>query len=133
MSEAESLVLVIDDNLDLLESFRKVLERERFPVRTAFSGHQGLSMLNTERFDVALVDLRMPEMDGLEVLRRIQHQDPHLPVILITGSPPLESAAAAVKQGAFDYLLKPFTNDQLVAVLRRAAKHRRQLTENHRL
>ncbi len=126
-------VLVIDDEQDLLDSLRKALGRKGFQVSTARSGRDGLALFPTVRPDVVLVDLRMPQMDGLAVLHAVREQDPNLPVILITAFATVQTALAAVKEGAFDYLAKPFSNDEVELVLRRALDHRRLIEENRRL
>ena len=127
-------VLLIDDERDLLDGLKKVLERKGFQVRTAFSGRNGLSLLADALPEVVVVDLRMPDMDGLEVVEAVRQRDPELPVILITGSLPVMDAVTAIKQGgAYDYIAKPFTNGQLDVVLCRAVEYRRLVEENRSL
>ncbi len=126
-------VLLIDDEQDLLDSLRQSLGRKGFQVKTVLSGREGLALLLTVRPDVVLVDLRMPQMDGLAVLHAVREQDANLPVILITAFATVPTALAAVKEGAFDYLAKPFSNDEVELVLRRALDHRRLIEENRRL
>ena len=126
-------VLLIDDERDLLDGLKKVLQRKGFQVRTALSGRHGLSLLADALPEVVVVDLRMPEMDGLEGVEGVRQRDPGLPVILTTGSMPVMDAVTAIKQGAYDYIAKPFTNGQLDVVLRRALEYRRLVEENRSL
>lgn len=123
-------LLAIDDERLLVEGLEKVLEKRGFDVRFALSGKEGLEQLANDIPDVVLVDLRMPEMDGLEVLREIRKKHPELPVIVMTAYATVQTAVSAVKEGAFDYIAKPFTNDQVEIVLRRALDHSRLVTEN---
>jgi DNA-binding NtrC family response regulator len=133
VTESDAALLAIDDEQDLLDSLRKVLGRKGFQVTTALSGPEGLALVPTVQPEVVLVDLKMPGMDGRGVLQALRKQDPNLPVILMTGFATVQTALAAVKEGAFDYLAKPFDNDQLELVLRRALEHRRLVEENQGL
>lgn len=133
MRESIPRVLVIDDEPDLLDSIRKVLERKKYEVSTALSGREGLALVSTFSPDVVLVDLKMPDMDGLFVLKTLAEQERDLPVILMTAFATVQTAVAAVRQGAFDYIAKPFSNDQLELVLQRALERQRLLEENRRL
>lgn len=133
MTGPRARVLVIDDEPDLLDGVRKVLERKGFRVSTASSGRDGLALAIAEPPDVVLVDVRMPGMDGLAVLDHLRRHDADLPVVLITAFATAHTAITAVKEGAFDYIAKPFSNDQLELVLRRALEHRRLVEENRRL
>jgi len=133
MTEGPPYVLIIDDETDLLESLQKALHRKGFQVMTAASGAEGLALASRQMPQVIVVDLRMPEMDGLEVLAAFRQRDPDLPVVLITAFAAIHTAVAAVQQGAFDYIAKPFSNDQLEVVIRRALSHRALVEENRRL
>jgi DNA-binding NtrC family response regulator len=123
-------VLVIDDESGILETLRILLKNEGFAVHTALGGRQGLERIAAETPDVVLTDVRMPGAGGLEMLAAARARDPHTPVILMTAQATLQSAVQAVNEGAFYYIQKPFRNDELVAILRRAAEHRTLRVEN---
>ncbi len=126
-------ILVIDDEEIARVSCRRVLAREGMQVSLASSGREGLEKLLCEPCDLVLVDLKMPEMDGVEVVRRIRDLDPSIVTVLITGYATIESAVAAMKEGAYDYLPKPFTPDELLIVVRRGLEKRRLDLESRAL
>ena len=123
-------VLLIDDETSILDSLRILLKGEGFAVHTAHGGKAGLEQIASVRPDVVLSDVRMPGVDGLQVLDAARTQDPDTPVILMTAQATLQSAIQAVNAGAYYYLQKPFRNDELVATVRRAAEHRSLRVEN---
>lgn len=126
-------VLVVDDEAGILESLRILLRAEGFAVITAQGGRAGLEQLATTRPDVVLTDIRMPIVDGVQVLSAARQRDPDCPVILMTAQATLQSAVQAVNEGAWQYVQKPFRNDELVALLRRAAETRQLRRENKTL
>ena len=126
-------VLVIDDESSILESLRILLRNEGFTPHVAQGGRQGLEQIASLSPDIVLTDVRMPNVDGIEVLSAVRKQDPAIPVILMTAQATLQSAMQAVNEGAFYYIQKPFRNDDLIAILRRAAEHRRLRVENQSL
>ncbi len=127
-------VLVIDDEVELLRSIQKILTRARYRVTTATSGEEGLLALQgSENWDLVLTDLRMPGLGGMDVLRAVRQRRPDLPVVVVTAHASLDSALKAIREGAYDYLPKPFTPDQLLVVVDRAVGHRRLRDENRRL
>jgi DNA-binding NtrC family response regulator len=126
-------VLVIDDESSILESLRILLRNEGFTPHIAQGGRQGLEQIASLSPDIVLTDVRMPNVDGIEVLSAARRQDPAIPVILMTAQATLQSAVQAVNEGAFYYIQKPFRNDDLIAILRRAAEHRRLRVENQSL
>ncbi len=126
-------VLVIDDEEIARISCQRVLKREGIQVAMAPSGREGLEMLMREPPDLVLVDLKMPEMDGVEVARRVRNYDPNIVTIIITGYATIESAVAVMKEGAYDYLPKPFTPDELIIVVRRGLEKRRLDQESRAL
>ncbi|GMV11769.1 MAG: hypothetical protein AMXMBFR55_35030 [Gemmatimonadota bacterium] len=123
-------VLVIDDEPGILESLRILLKNEGFTPHVALGGRQGLEQIATLAPDVVLSDIRMPAVGGLEILGAARQKDPDLPVILMTAQATLQSAMQAVNEGAFYYIQKPFRNDELLAILRRATEHRTLRVEN---
>ena len=126
-------VLVVDDETAILDTLRILLKREGFEVVTAVGGAQGVDRINDERPDVVLSDVRMPGVGGLEVLLAAKEVDRTLPVILMTAQASLQTAIRAVNEGAFYYIQKPFANDELVAIVRRAAESRQLRRENQQL
>lgn len=134
MSEnGQPTVLVIDDELGILESLRILLRNEGFDPVIANGGKQGLDQIAELRPDIILSDVRMPSVGGVQVLSAARAQDPDVPVILMTAQATLQSAMQAVNEGAFYYIQKPFRNDELLAILRRAAEHRKLRVENRSL
>ena len=131
--EGKPTVLVIDDEAGILDSLRILLKNEGFSVHTALGGKAGLDMIPQLKPDIVLSDVRMPTVDGVQVLQGARANDPDTPVILMTAQATLQSAMQAVNQGAFYYIQKPFKNDELVAILRRAAEHRNLRVENKSL
>jgi DNA-binding NtrC family response regulator len=126
-------VLVIDDETGILESLRILLKNEGFTPVIANGGKQALEQLADLRPDIILSDVRMPNVGGVQVLSAARAIDPEMPVILMTAQATLQSAMQAVNEGAFYYIQKPFRNDELLAILRRAAEHRTLRVENRSL
>ncbi|HEX5831508.1 MAG TPA: sigma-54 dependent transcriptional regulator [Gemmatimonadaceae bacterium] len=133
MNDRSPRVLVIDDEVGILDTLRILLRNEGFTPTVAQGGHQGLAELATSRPDIVLTDIRMPGVDGVSVLAWVRAHQPEVPVILMTAQATLQSAVQAVNEGAFYYLQKPFRNDELIAILRRAAELRKLRVENHTL
>ncbi len=106
-------VLVIDDERVVCDSCRKVLSEEGFEVSTSSDGLEGLDRAKAEHFDAVVLDLKMPRASGLEVLRGIKEARPATPVVMITAYPSVGSAMESAKLGVRDYVLKPFTPDEL--------------------
>jgi len=123
-------ILVVDDEEIVCLSCQRVLTEEGYEVHTRLGGQEGLQLLAEEPCDLAIVDLKMPGMDGLELLQAIKRDHPHMPVIMITGFSTVESAVEAMKAGAYDYLPKPFTPDQVAMVVKKALDNRSMMLEN---
>ncbi len=124
-------VLVVDDEPDMLQICRDILrsctlDEGKVEVATESDPRRAAVRIGAERPDVLFVDLRMPDVSGLELARMSREQDPDRPVVLLTGYPSIETAVEAVRQGAFDYITKPFAADHIKSVLLRALDHRRQ-------
>jgi two-component system response regulator HydG len=132
MSQKPS-VLVVDDESGILDTLRILLRNEGFEVTTAQGGKAGLEQIRTGVHDLILSDVRMPQVTGLDILNAAREQDPMTPVILMTAQASLQSAIQAVNSGAFYYIQKPFSNDELVAILRRACEFRQVRVENKQL
>jgi two-component system response regulator HydG len=126
-------LLVIDDETGILDTLRILLKNEGFDVTTAQGGKAGLEQLKAAAPDIVLTDVRMPQVTGIDILQAVREQDPETPVILMTAQASLQTAIQAVNQGAFYYIQKPFSNDDMVAICRRAAEHRRLRAENKQL
>jgi len=126
-------VLVVDDEMGILETLRILLKNEGFVPHVAQGGRQGLEMISALAPDIVLTDVRMPSVGGLQILSAAHEKDPELPVILMTAQADLRSAIQAVNAGAYYYIQKPFVNDEIVAILRRAAEHRQLRAENRSL
>jgi len=123
-------LLIIDDEAALRNTLARILGRAGHEVTTAGSGEEGLAYLAQQPFDLVYLDIRMPDMSGLEVLEAIHKQSPDLPVVLFTAQPDLNSAIQGMRAGAVDYLLKPLQPKTMVertqAILARKAKERRK-------
>jgi DNA-binding NtrC family response regulator len=119
-------VLLVDDEKELCRSLSRVLRRRGFEVSTAWSGDEALEILKRHRIEVAVVDVKMPGMDGHALFAELRQRDPLIEVILLTGHATAESAAEGKRQGVFDYLLKPEDPEQLASLIRAAADRRRR-------
>jgi len=123
-------ILIIDDEQVVHDSCRKVLTRSGHRVESAFDGMEGLRRLREQVFDLIILDLKLPGMDGMEVLRQIKADIPDVVVVVITGYATVEHAVEAMKAGAFDFLPKPFTPDELRVIVNRAMEKRALTLEN---
>jgi DNA-binding NtrC family response regulator len=126
-------ILVVDDEVSLIDTLRILLKREGFEVATAAGGARGIEQLGEFRPDVVLSDVRMPGIGGLEILAAVREHDASIPVILMTAQASLQTAIRAVNEGAFHYVQKPFANDDLVNICRRAVESRQLKRENQAL
>ena len=133
MTDQLPSVLVIDDESGILDTLRILLKNSGFAVETAQGGRAGLQAIRTGNPDIVLTDIRMPQTSGIDILEAVKQQDPQTPVILMTAQAELKTAIQAVNQGAFYYVQKPFSNDDLLAILRRAAETRQLRSENRDL
>jgi DNA-binding NtrC family response regulator len=113
-------LMVIDDEPAIREGVRRILESGSYLVETFSCGHEAMERIKQETFDLVITDLKMPGMSGMEVLQSIQQTRPNLPVIFITGYTSVESAVEVMKQGAMDYIAKPFTPEELLDTVKRA-------------
>jgi two-component system NtrC family response regulator len=113
-------LLIVDDEVDFLKALAERLEMRDFHVRTVTNGANALALCRTEKFDLALIDLKMPGMDGRELLDRIKAEHKYLEVIILTGHGSLGSAVECAKLGAFSYLPKPYQLNELLKILQEA-------------
>jgi len=130
MTEAPGHILVIDDDKAMRDACFQILSRQGYRVELAAGAKPGLSLLERQSFDAILLDLVMPDMDGLEALKKIRALDPEVEVIIITGYGTIQSAVESIKAGAFHFLSKPFVPDDLRNLVSRALEKRRLDLEN---
>jgi two-component system response regulator PilR (NtrC family) len=123
-------ILVVDDEEIMREILEALLTREGYRVQLASSGEEGLDLARTTPFDAAIVDVMMPGIDGIATLEELKKLDDELPVVMITAFASVETAIAAMKRGAFDYITKPFKNDEVLVVVRNAVERRQLVAEN---
>lgn len=127
---AQGHILIVDDEASLRQTLARILQRAGFEVTTTTSGTEALSLLSQQVFNLVYLDIRMPEISGLEVLKTIHAKYPELPVILFTAQPDLNSAVEALRSGAIDYLLKPLKPQTIIertrSVLANNQKERRK-------
>src|SRR5690606_13363408 len=126
-------VLVIDDETGILDTLRILLRKEGYEVTVAQGGKAGLEALRTAQPDIVISDVRMPQVTGLDILAAVKELDPMTPVILMTAQASLQTAIQAVNAGAFHYIQKPFSNDELLAIVRKAGEFRAIRVENTQL
>jgi signal transduction histidine kinase len=129
---SQSKVLVVDDDQFALRSMAKVLEGESYEVVTAASGSEAIDLLKQDSFDLVLTDLKMPEVDGLEVLRQAREISPQAVVLILTGYASLGSAIQALREGAYDYLVKPCSDAELKLRIERGLERVRLAEERQR-
>jgi DNA-binding NtrC family response regulator len=126
-------VLVVDDDKDVGGFLREALSRWNYDVSLATDGREAVRLISHQIFDAALVDIWMPEMDGLQVLDEIKRHDPALEVVMMTGNPMVETAVQALKSGAYDYLIKPLNLDELQHLMQQVLEKRFLSREVHSL
>ena len=123
-------ILIVDDEEIVIRSCLRILDGDEFQVEAVQDGREALRKIEENPYDVMILDIMMPNMDGLEVLRRVKETHPNVDVIMITGLSQIDTAVQAMKLGAFDYISKPFEPDELKLVVQRALERRRLLQEN---
>ena len=126
-------LLIVDDDIVVRDSLGKWFESEGFDVTIAAGAPPALEILSHERFDLALVDIKMPGVDGIELQAKLQQIDPDMPVVIMTGYASVETAVRALKNGAYDYITKPFDPDELVHLVTNAISHKSAAKEVIRL
>jgi DNA-binding NtrC family response regulator len=133
MAETKGTIHVIDDEPIIHEVLSQILAAEGYEVELSSSGEEALEKHSAQAFDFSLLDLLMPGLDGIEVLKQIKRIDPRAVIIIITAYASVESAIAAMKMGAYDYIQKPFKHDELILTIERALQHKGLEDENLRL
>ena len=126
-------ILLIDDEEIMREVISKLLEREGYRVFTAPTGDEGLKILEVEPVDLIVLDLMLPGKSGLDTLKEMLAVDPDLVVIMISAYASIENAVQATKLGAFDFVTKPFKNEELLHIVKNGITRRTLVTENRQL
>ena len=127
-------LLVVDDELDMLRLLQRSISQDLdCEIDTATSGTEALRLLETRNYDLALLDIRMPGMDGIELLERIKQINPWLTVVMMTAHGVVELAVKSIKKGAYDFITKPFDHEELIHLLRKALERSQLLRENFNL
>lgn len=125
---ANEHILVVDDDEDILNLIERHLSNKGYEVITAYDGEQALILLDKVKFDLVITDLKMPKVDGMEVLRRVKENDPNIEVVILTGHGTMDSVIEALRDGgAFDYLHKPLYNIKQLSFVTKKAIERKQL------
>ncbi|HSR18680.1 MAG TPA: response regulator, partial [Ignavibacteriaceae bacterium] len=112
-------ILCVDDEEVILDGFRKILVIDGYSVDTVTNGKEALGLIQTHHYDFVFTDLKMPEMDGVEVTKAVKHLRPDIDVVIITGYATVETAVQCMKYGAMDYVQKPFTDDEILAFVKK--------------
>ncbi|MBN1864124.1 MAG: sigma-54-dependent Fis family transcriptional regulator [Victivallales bacterium] len=123
-------ILIVDDELSIVEVLKALLERNGHVISTSSDGKDALRKLKEQVFDLLITDIRLPEIDGISLLRRARELQSHLAVIVITAYAKVDNAVEAMKNGAFDYVTKPFKFDELLLTVQRALSYEEALAEN---
>ncbi len=118
-------ILIIDDEKDLLDSCSRILDQHHFTCITSDNPSEALKLFRQEKPDLVMVDLKMPKKDGMEILRELKGIDPSITVIIITAYASIQSAVSVMKLGAFDYITKPFSMEELILVIQKALQARK--------
>src|SRR5271157_2547933 len=126
-------ILVVDDELEIREGLELLLASEGYGVTSAATGEAGLARLEEQPFDLLLLDVSLPDRNGIDLLKEIRRRDPHLSVVLITAYGSIDMARTAFKSGALDYITKPWSNDELLAQVAQAVEARKLREENVQL
>ena len=133
MAVDDPQILVVDDELPICQNCVKILSKMDYGVQYALSGYEALKMMEENRFDIVITDLKMSTLGGMEVLRRVQETSPETLVIVITGYASVSSAVEVMKMGAYDYLAKPFTPHELRSTVSQALTKRELILQNIKL
>ena len=131
--ETQGKLLIVDDELSVRDSLGKWFREEGYEVGTAESASDALTRMAENKWDLALLDIKMRGTDGIELQRRLHEMDPELIVIMMTGYASVETAVTALKNGAYDYVSKPLDPDEIAHLVKKALAHNRAEKENVRL
>src|SRR5262247_3931600 len=133
MSKRKGIVLIIDDEEEIRESIEILLTSEGLTTESAVTGEIGLKKIEDNLYDAVLLDLMLPGKSGMEIQKDIKRIDPTLPIVIITAIGAVETAVAAIKEGSYDYVTKPWNNEKLVVIVSNAIKQRHLISENLQL
>src|SRR5688500_925561 len=126
-------ILVVDDEAAIRDSLRMILEYEDYQCVGAASGQEAVAIVQRDRPDLVMLDIKMPGMDGLEVLRKLHAQDETLPIVMISGHGTTSTAVEAIRSGAIDFLDKPLSSERVIVTLQNALKQSELRSENREL
>jgi DNA-binding response OmpR family regulator len=126
MSENKKVILVIDDDKSILRTFTRILQKSNYEIDVAETGKEAIEKADGRHYDLALVDIRLPDMDGTELLAKLKVQLQNTVKIMITGFPSLETGVKALDEGADAYLVKPVKPQELLVLLEEKLKHREE-------
>ncbi len=133
MAKASAKILIIDDEKSIRRTLKEILEYEGYKIEEAEDGMEGMVKIKTKKYDVVFCDIKMPKMDGLEVLANASKLKPDLPIVMISGHATMETAVKAVKTGAFDFIEKPLDLNRLLITVRNALDKSKLLVETKKL
>ncbi len=123
-------ILIVDDERDICAALEFILKKQNYEIKTAYSGEKALEMISQESFDVIITDLKMGKIDGMKVLQKTKEISPNTSVIIITAFGSIESAIEAMKNGASDYIIKPFYNEEILITVKKNIEQKKLLQEN---
>jgi DNA-binding NtrC family response regulator len=127
--DQKASLLIVDDDAAIRKTLSKILEKEGYVVETVANGKQAIEASKKEFFNVALIDVRLPDVDGTKLLERLKETEPKMVKIIVTGYASLQNAIDAVNKGADGYVLKPFDAGELLAMIEKHLKRQRESTE----
>lgn len=128
-SKLANRILVIDDEEIIGESLRKTFKGDDYEIEIAYNGQEGLQKARRDVFDLLIVDLKMPDINGLDMIKKIKEEQPETMMVMITGYPSVDSATEAFKTGAFDFITKPFTPEEISNVVEKALETRERIAK----
>ena len=129
MTTTKKTILVVDDDKSILRTFTRILQKSGYEIETAETGKEAIEKADTRQYDLALVDIRLPDMDGTELLAKLKKQLQRTIKIMITGFPSLETGVKALDEGADAYLVKPVKPQDLLVLLEEKLKVKKEATE----
>lgn len=131
MKEESKTVLVVDDDKSILRTFTRILQRAGYHVEVAETGKEAVEKVEANSYDVALIDVRLPDMDGTDLLPTLQKNLPDAAKIVITGFPSMENGVKALDEGADAYLVKPLKPEELIAIIDEKLKEHKRTAQSH--
>jgi DNA-binding response OmpR family regulator len=129
VAEHKKTILVVDDDKSILRTFTRILQKSGYEIETAETGKEAMEKAENRQYDLALVDIRLPDMDGTDLLAKLKKPLQHTVKIMITGFPSLETGVKALDEGADAYLVKPVKPQELLALLEEKFKNREESAE----